>query len=403
MAVLKNEIQEAIADAFADKINQINEKILKQIGAAIKQIGKLTPSQAYQLAQILKYGGSYEEIVKELAKMSGKSVQEVNNIFKKIATEDKNFAKQFYDYRKIDFIPLEQDTVMLKQINAIAQQTNEIFQNISNTTGIGYVFKDINGRSVFRNIRQTYSDVIDRALIAVTQGKSTYQNEMRSIIKEIGNSGLVQYESGYRRRLDSAVRMNIMDGIRQLQNAITEQFGKEYGADGVEISVHENPAPDHADIQGRQFSIEEYEKLESGQIAKDINGTRYDGADKRQIGQYNCYHKEFRIVLGVSRPEYTDEQLRKIAMDNLKGFKFEGKHYTNYQGTQLQRKIETAIRRQKDINILAKASGNDELANQSEIKIRQLTQKYANLCRISGLKPKKQRMSVPNYKRGSIK
>ena len=38
-------------------------------------------------------------------------------------------------------------------------------------------------------------------------------------------------------------------------------IGEEIGADGYEISVHSNPAPDHELVQGRQFSLEEYEKL----------------------------------------------------------------------------------------------------------------------------------------------
>lgn len=72
-------------------------------------------------------------------------------------------------------------------------------------------------------------------------------------------------------------------------------------------------------------------------------------------------------------------------------------HYTN--GEQLQRKIELNIRKQKDTQILARSAGDNELAVESEIKIRQLTSKYNDLCKASGLLPKKQRMSVTGYKR----
>lgn len=63
-------------------------------------------------------------------------------------------------------------------------------------------------------------------------------------------------------------------------------------------------------------------------------------------------------------------------------------------GEQLQRKLELQARKNKDIQILAKSSGDIELAQESEKKIRQITQKYNELCRISGLKSRKQRMSV---------
>lgn len=93
---------------------------------------------------------------------------------------------------------------------------------------------------------------------------------------------------------------------------------------------------DHADVQGRQFSNEEYKKLSDGEVAKDYKGiSRQLGHSKngsyRHISEYNCYHKIFPIVLGVSKPEYTDKQLNDIRESNLSGFEFEGKHYSMYE------------------------------------------------------------------------
>lgn len=400
--MLSQEVEERLSEHLVNRIEEANSYILKRIGEAIKQISTLTPSQAYQISQILKFGGTYEEIAKELAKVSGKNVQDIYKIFEEVAKNNKQFAKQFYNYRGIDFIPYNKDLALQQQVKSIADITANTFKNIVNTSGIGFLFKDINGNMMFKNIQQSYYEIIDRGILAISQGKSTFQEEMRKIIKDIGNNGVVLYDNGRTRRLDSAVRMNLLDGIRNLSNETSIRFGKEYDADGVEISVHSNPAPDHADIQGRQFSNEEYEKLEAGDIAKDYKGNIYDGADKRHISEYNCYHKIFAIVLGVSKPEYTDEQLKKIQEDNINGFEFEGKHYTNYEGTQLQRRIETEIRKQKDTQILAKASGDMELVGESQRKITLLTHKYNELCKISGLKPKKQRLTVSNYRRTKV-
>lgn len=101
----------------------------------------------------------------------------------------------------------------------------------------------------------------------------------------------------------------------------------------------------------------------------------------------------------MSKPEYTDKQLNDIRESNLSGFEFEGKHYTMYEGSQLQRRIELNIRKQKDTQILARASGDTELVEQSQNKIRLLTSKYNDLCKASGLLPKKQRMQVSGYHR----
>ena len=161
-------------------------------------------------------------------------------------------------------------------------------------------------------------------------------------------------------------------------------------------------------MQGRQFSNEEYKKLENGEVAKDYKGiSRQLGHSKngsyRHISEYNCYHKIFPIVLGVSKPEYTDKQLKEIQENNLKGFEFEGKHYSNYEGTQLQRRIETEIRKAKDTQILARASEDSELVQESQAKISLLTKKYDKLCKESGLQPKKIRMQVAGYHRVKTK
>ena len=395
--MLSQEVEERLAEHLVNRIEEANSYILKRIGEAIKQISTLTPSQAYQLGQILKYGGTYEDIAKQLAKVSGKNIQDIYKIFEEVAKNNKQFAKQFYRYRGIDYIPFAKDIALQNQVMSIATLTANIYRNIANTSAIGLI-QD----GQFKQLQQVYQDTIDKAILSVSQGKQDFYSSMRQTLKELGGSGLVQYASGKTRRLDSAVRMSMLDGIRQVSNETSKRFGKEYDADGIEISVHANPAPDHADIQGRQFSNEEYEKLENGEIATDYKGNTYDGADKRHISEYNCYHKIFTIVLGVSKPEYTDEQLNDIREANLSGFEFEGKHYTMYEGTQLQRRIETAIRKHKDTQILARSAGDKELVEQSQLKITQLTHKYNELCNVSGLLPKKQRMQVLGYRRVKV-
>ena len=414
--MLKQDIEEQLAERLVQRIEETNEYILKSIGEAIQYMSTLKPSQTYKLQQILKYGGSYEDIAKELARVSGKNVQEIYKIFEEVAKNDKEFAKQFYKYRGIDFIPYNQDNALRKQVKSIAKITAETYLNISSTKGIGLLFRNIDGQMEFKNIKEAYEDIIDRGILAISQGKETFSQEMRRIIKDVGNNGVVLYDSGRTRRLDSAVRMNLLDGLRQLSNENAITFGKEYDADGIEISVHSNPAPDHADIQGRQFKNKvpegektDWQKIQDGQRVKDYKGIyrqleHSKSGSYRRISECNCYHKVFAIVLGVSNPEYTDKQLEKIKEENEKGFEYNGKHYTMYEGTQLQRRIETEIRKAKDTQILAKASGEDfkNVVAESQARITALTNRYNELCKISGLPPQKNRMTVSNYRRTKV-
>ena len=94
--------------------------------------------------------------------------------------------------------------------------------------------------------------------------------------------------------------------------------------------------------------------------------------------------------------------MQKIRSRNDTGFEYNGKKYTMYQGTQIQRNIERKIREQKDIQILAKASGNDNLVLSSQSNIDRLTKKYQEFNNASGLKPKFDRIKVNKYKRVAI-
>lgn len=382
--MLSEETREALAEVLVDRIEELNAVILTEVGESINKVGKLTPSSAYKLIQDLKYGDSYTNIVRKLKQVTNLNEREIYKIFEELAKQDQQFAKQFYEYRNVEFIPYAENKELQQQVKALAKITANTFDNMMKTTAFMTIE---NGKKVYTPLSKIYQKTLDKAVLSLSQGKDSYQTAMRKTMKELADSGIrtVDYSTGYSKRLDSAVRMNMLDGMRQLSNEVQKQFGEEYDADGIEISVHEHPAPDHEDIQGHQYSIEDFEKL--------------NNSLERPISTLNCYHYTFSIVLGVNQPLYTQEQLDKINADNKIGFEFEGKHYTMYEGTQLQRQIETKIRQLKDRQIGARSMDDMEEVGKYQKKIRQLTQKYNDLCKVSGLQPKRTRMQVSGYRR----
>ena len=401
--MLNNEQEEKLVQILIDRINALNEDILTIIGNRIKQIGELTPTQVHQIQQMLMYDTDIDRIVQKLAEVTNMNVNDIYNMFEYSAKTNQDFAKQFYKARGISYIPYAQNKALKEQIRAIAKITAKEYVNISRTSAIGYTVKDLKGNLVFKDISSTYKDIIDKAILNAGQGKTTYQQEMRNAIKQIGQSGLktIDYESGRSVRLDSAIRQNTLEGLRTLTNQIQQQFGEEFGADGVEVSHHINSAPDHIDtVDGKQFSLNG-DRVVNGKLYKDFN-TVNNSLD-RQVSTLNCRHYIFSIVLGVNKPQYTDKQLEEDKKKNKQGFDFEGKHYSNYEGEQLQRLIEREIRKQKDIQILAKSSGDKELTLQAQTKITQLTTKYKQLCNVSGLPNQlRTRASVVGYKRINV-
>ena len=407
---MNEETIELLVERLASRINKANEFFLIKIGESVKKIRGLTPTQAHQLVQILKYGGNYEEIVNEILRLTNLNIQDIDAIFNEMAKKDYAFAEQFYKYRGVEYVPYSENKALLRQVSALASITKQEMFNYARATNLGYSIRDLQGNIKFVGLKETYDRILDTAVLNVGTGVDTFDNAMSKIMKEVGGSGLktVDYASGRSIRLDSIARMHLKGALRTLHNEVQKQVGEEFDFDGYEISVHSNPAVDHEKTQGRQFSIEEYEKLNNGLEAKDYKGNTYtlDHDHKngfRPISTMNCYHYVFSIVLGVNKPEYSEEQLQKIIDDNDKGAIIDGKHYTNYEITQLQRSFERKIRKQKDIQILAKASGNKELVKESQDRITQLTNKYKEISKISGLPTRMDRLKVANYRRISAK
>ena len=432
--MIDEQLQEKLLEVFDRRFQDYNTKVLEELGNVIKQFKDLTPSQAYKLGQQLKYNTTVKDLLNELSKISGLSVEDLKKVLERVAQENLGFAETYYKARELETPIYSENKAIQRLVSSVYKVSGEEFKNIAKSTGFRLLGD--NGEPLLLDIDETYKYVIDKCVIAVSQGKETYQQSMRSTLKQLSSSGVrkIEYESGYSRRLDTSIRQNILDSIRQVSNESQQLFGEEFGYNAVEVSHHSNSAPDHSnnDIENGNFDIDGHqfvkldilkEQIKNG-IEKEITLKDIDGVNhrvkckgkwyydfdyinnnlNRPVSTMSCYHYIFSVVLGVSRPQFTDKQLEEDKKKNNDGFEFEGKHYSMYDGTQLQRRIETAIREAKDTQILAKASDDKDLILQSQTRITQLTTKYKQLCNISGLPNKlSTRASVSGYKRTSKK
>lgn len=421
--MLSDEVIDKVIERLAVRMEQANEYVIKKIGESVKQLGTLTPARAQELVQIMRYGGDYDKIVKKLSELTKLNVQDIYKIFEEIAKNDYQFAKQFYDYRNKKYIPWNRNKQLRDQVKALAAMTAKQYTEMARTSALGIGLQDNQGNIVFKTLKDAYNEILDQAILNVGQGKQTFDDAMYKVLKQLGSGGLqVIYPTTYvskdklgnevikhrTMRADSATRMFMSDAIKTLHNETQAIFGKDFGSDGVEISVHEYPAPDHQYVQGKQFSKKEFKKFQEDDDATSYDGVEFPaiseetGYDRRAISQYNCKHYTFDIVLGVSKQRYSNEQLQQIIENNDEGFEFEGKHYTYYQGTQLQRNIELEIRKAKDQQIAGRAADNEKLIYESQSRITKLNNKYHKLSRESGLLEKPKRMRVSGYKRVKV-
>lgn len=253
-----------------------------------------------------------------------------------------------------------------------------------------------------------YSRAIDKAIYEVQSGTVDYHTAMRKTVRDLATGLRVKdntlvvdqktgevklhWDSGYSRRLDSHIRQNLIDGVKQLQSQMLDYHGERFGSDGVEISAHAISAPDHVAVQGRQFSNEEFFKMQTGQDFEDIKGNEYEGF-KREIGNWNCRHTTFPIIIGISEPVYSEEQLKEFAENSKK----------KYDLTQQQRALETKLRSLKTQRLAASTAGDELEAKRLQRKINEQQTIYRRFSEKHNLLYDTQRASVEGYRRISVK
>ena len=185
------------------------------------------------------------------------------------------------------------------------------------------------------------------------------------------------------RRVDTAVRMNVLDAMRRMNQRVMEEVGKQFGADGVEIDAHMLCAEDHLPYQGLQFTNEEFEDIQ--------------GSLPRPFGEWNCRHTWAPIIMGLSPRAYTDDDLARFERYSTEPVTIDGTTKTRYEWSQAMRRMETAIREKKDTATLAAAAGDDALRRQCQGSISAMVKEYERLSDRTGLGPDFRRTYVAGF------
>lgn len=389
----------------------LEQYVIRTIAKRVNEIGKMLPSDIHKLERLYKSGADVQAINKAIANMTGLQIKDIKKLIKAVAQDSYIDAKPYYDYRRKPFIPLSQNIPLQKVINAVSRQTQNSFKNLSNSQAIGFLIRDRKHpkRMKFYTVIETYQSVIDEAIQAVLSGTLDYQTTMRRTIRQLNNSGMrrMYWESGYSQRMDTAVKRNILDGVKQISQEVHKITGEQFGADGIELTAHPYPAPDHAPFQGRLFTNKEFDKLQDHKSFKDIKGNNYP-AQERIIGQYNCKHFAYPVILAATIPTYTEKQLKDILKQNEKGVTLpSGEHLTGYEAIQYQNKLALKVRQLKDAQMIAQEAGDMKLAKEYQTKVTQATKHYniynKKIMSQLGVGVHKEKLSVVGYHRISVK
>lgn len=367
----------ALRDKAAKLVAPIQAYLLREIVRRVAHAGQMTSTAAYQVWKAQQLGVSQRQIKQEMHRLLKLSHKEIRRIMYQSAQSGYNLDVSRFP--QVQAIPFQQNTVLQQIVSAAAELAEDDFTNLTQTMGM----VDPYGNAL--PLQDAYRACTDFAFELVSTGAADYMTAIRQATKNLADKGLrvIDYESGLHTSLEAAVRRNIMGGLGLMQEKIIQETHDQLRCNGWEITAHANSAPDHEPIQGKQYSDEAY--------------TALNNSLRRRIGTLNCGHATFPIILGVNRPQYTAAELEKFRQDNKKGVTIDGRHYTGYEATQMQRRLERAIRRQKNRIMVDEAAGDDEKLKTDKTRLTILRQRYVEFSRDAGLRTQYERTEVAGF------
>ena len=353
----------------------------------MKLADQLNEVTVQDIRALRSHGIDLKDIEKAVRKTIGISEKKLKELLDNVVERNQRYYTDLID---LAHITQPETLVSVEDTLAIYEQTKQTMRNITRSMG----FLVDAGRTMLPPAK-AYQWALDNAVMQVQSGAINYNQAIKAAVKQLADSGLkvVDYESGHRDQIDVAARRAVMTGVNQICAKYTEQSAEYLDTPYFEVSAHagarDKPGPSpwssHKDWQGKVYSIR----------ANDIYPNIYEVCGLGSVDGLegaNCRHRRNVWVEGVSERTYTDEQLEHI--DDGLGCTFDGKTYTAYEATQMQRRIERQIRAQKKLRNAYKEAGLSEDATAANIKLRRLNAEYSRFSKAAGLPEQRERTKV---------
>ena len=380
--MLKASEIERASMALDKPLRDLEMQIMEDIVRRIKINGEITRSADWQIYRLHELGMSKREIKKAIADNLDLSKAEIKHLFKDILRKGYEWDDSIYKTKGKARIPLEENQGLQRLLSAVSEQTSGELKNISQS--LGFAVKQPDGKLKFTQAADFYQQSLDNAIMGIASGAFDYNTVIKKVISDMTNSGLrtVDYATGWSNRADVAARRSVMTGLSQLTAKMNEDNAKELGTDYFEVTWHSGARPSHQEWQGKVYSRKELETICGLGTVTGLCGA-------------NCYHDYYPFILGISERSYTDEELAQMNAEENKPVKYGDKEYTKYEALQRQRKLETAMRAQRQkIHLLEEAGADEEDIINARCRYRGTSQEYTRFSKAMGLPQQRERVNA---------
>lgn len=308
-------------------------------------------SAAWQMQRMIEAGRLYEDILAELARITGYSETVLRRIFQEAGVTALRFDDSIYKAAGLDPLPLNLSPALTEALVAGLRRTAGLMKNLVQTTAI--------------SCQESFIAAADLAYMQVSTGAFDYNTAIREAVKQVASDGLeVIHYSGKHDKLDVAMRRAVLTGVNQTVGEMQIARADEMGTDLVQTTAHigarnKGDVPENHELwQGRIFS-----RHGDPGYPDFVTVTGY-GTIVGLCG-INCRHNFYPFFKGISESAYSQSDLQQFASKTVT---YNGREMSFYDATQEQRRIERAIRKAKREASALEAAGLDNILEKAKIK-----------------------------------
>ena len=367
---------------------RLEEDIIADICRRIAKAGYLTDSAEHQVLRLRELGAGTEYIKQKISEYSAISDEAVDRLFFDAAQTSDEFYKKAYAQANVGYTPYEYNDFFQQAVTVSVNQTKGELRNF--TQSMGFSYRGSNGQVRFHGAAEAYRDCLDYAYMQVMTGAVDHNTAIKNATRRLTEGGLqfVDYASGVRCHADVAARRAVLTGLSQMTGKVSEHNAAELGTDIVEVDAHAGARPDHAEWQGKWYSLsgksKKYPSLKAVTGYGTVTGLK--GA--------NCRHDFYPVIEGISEPSYTEEELKNI---DPPPFEYNGKTYTYYEATQRQRAMERSMRKTKREILAADATDDKDRFAEKSVLLRRQKEEYGRFSKAAGLSVRNERAQVGGF------
>ena len=193
---------------------RLENSIIKDIVRRLKDTNfEMTESARFQIQVAQEAGMLYDEVISKVASYSDASQKVIKKIFQNSAIVALKYDDKIYRKQGLNPIPIKQQTTMLNVLKNTLAKTNGSLYNLTLTTA--------------NTSQEKFIEVCNDAYMQISSGAFDYNTAIKKAVKKFGDGVQVQYDSGYRLNIKSAVKRAVMTGVNQTCLKMQEIRAKE--------------------------------------------------------------------------------------------------------------------------------------------------------------------------------